>query len=346
MARKAKIEKRNLSFGDNAGSAKKPEQQSRVVEINDEFESIPISKIVIEKNVRKNYPDESIKELADSIKSVGLLQPIKVYDKGSEYAIVFGHRRFLACKEAGFTSIKAIIGKKPESLENIYIQLIENEQKENLSHPELEEYVNLLKKKYNQSVEDIAKRMGKSTIYIYKIIEAKKTREEKEHVFVDAGIPMTTRDAMLVKNANLDDLKDAVNEIVENPSTKTKVLDDLQKKSIKNKNMSKAKKTIENKNKDKESLSDNDYSLDDGLPSNDYEEPQNQNSYEDESTDNVLTDNCKSMKLEVDIIINTDQMTVSFKPKMMGSTYREDVIPSVVDNLTNLFQNDGYTIEK
>ena len=81
---------------------------------------------------RKIFSEESLRELADSIKSKGVIQPIIVEQRGSNYIIIAGERRFRASGLAGRDAIPAIIRDFSEE-EKLEIALIENIQREDLS---------------------------------------------------------------------------------------------------------------------------------------------------------------------------------------------------------------------
>jgi len=97
---------------------------------------------------RKHFPEESLNELASSIKEKGLIQPIVVRKTGDKYVIIAGERRWRACKIAGLSKIKCIV-KEVKSDEDIKeIQIIENLQREDISQIErskaLQEYLSLM----------------------------------------------------------------------------------------------------------------------------------------------------------------------------------------------------------
>ena len=81
---------------------------------------------------RKNFDEDSLQELADSIKQFGLLQPILVQNRKDHYEIVAGERRWRAAKIAGLKEVPVIIRDLTEQ-EIVEISLIENIQRENLN---------------------------------------------------------------------------------------------------------------------------------------------------------------------------------------------------------------------
>lgn len=114
---------------------------------------------------RKNFDEESLNELASSIKEHGVFQPIIAKKSIKGYEIVAGERRVKASKLAGLTTIPAII-KDFTDEEMMEIALLENLQRENLSALEEAEAYNSLKTKLNLTQEELATKVGKSRSYI------------------------------------------------------------------------------------------------------------------------------------------------------------------------------------
>ena len=135
-----------------------------------------ISDIKANKNQPRSYfDDNSIKELANSIKEQGLLMPIlvKLESKDSnkkEYKIIAGERRWRACKSLKMKSIKAIIVKNTTDKTDALSAIIENVQREDLSILEEAIAYNKLIKNYKMKHNEIAKSTGKSRSYITNLI--------------------------------------------------------------------------------------------------------------------------------------------------------------------------------
>ena len=110
---------------------------------------------------RKNFDEESLNDLADSIKMYGIIQPIVVTQKEGYYAIVAGERRWRAAKIAGLTEIPAIVREYDER-KNKEIALIENIQREDLNAYEKASGIRALMDDYKLTQEEIAKVLGKS----------------------------------------------------------------------------------------------------------------------------------------------------------------------------------------
>jgi len=118
---------------------------------------------------RYNFDEESISELASSIKEIGLLNPIKVrVQNNGRYKLVFGNRRYKACKLLGLKTIPAIISDDQSELDIYLEQLTENIQRESFTPIEEAEAFNKLinDPKFRISTKLLASRLGKSERYI------------------------------------------------------------------------------------------------------------------------------------------------------------------------------------
>lgn len=110
---------------------------------------------------RKNFDEDALNELAESIKLHGVIQPIVVVPVGRRFMIIAGERRFRASKIAGKTSIPAVI-RHYTSQQIKEISLIENLQREDLSPIEAARAIKVLMNEFNMTQEIAADRIGKS----------------------------------------------------------------------------------------------------------------------------------------------------------------------------------------
>ena len=110
---------------------------------------------------RKEFDEEALEELAESIKRYGLIQPIIVTKKEGYYQIVAGERRWRASKKAGFTTIQAIV-RENDKKKNQEIALIENIQREDLNVVEKAMGIKLLMDEYELTQAQVAEIVGKS----------------------------------------------------------------------------------------------------------------------------------------------------------------------------------------
>jgi len=130
--------------------------------------SLPIELLVPNRDQpRKIFNDESIKELASSVKEKGVLLPIlvrSIKDK-KEYQIIAGERRWRASQIAGLHEVPVVIRNFKES-EVLEIGLIENMQRENLTAIEEALGFEKLQKEYNYTQENLSRILSKSRAYI------------------------------------------------------------------------------------------------------------------------------------------------------------------------------------
>ena len=122
------------------------------------------------KQARKEFNYKKLEELAESIKTFGVLQPIIVAKKDGYYEIIAGERRWRASKLANIKTIPAII-REDEDEENTHISIIENVQRENLNAIEKAQGYKDAIEKYELSVEDFAKKIGKTKNAITDVLE-------------------------------------------------------------------------------------------------------------------------------------------------------------------------------
>jgi ParB family chromosome partitioning protein len=109
---------------------------------------------------RTHFDEAAIEELSESIKSVGLIQPIIVRKVGDGYQIVAGERRYRAVKLAEKTTIRAIVIEANEE-QNFSIALIENVQRQNLDPIEEAKAYKVLINRFSLKQADVAHKVGK-----------------------------------------------------------------------------------------------------------------------------------------------------------------------------------------
>ena len=138
---------------------------------------------------RRNFDEEKLKELSESIKEFGVLEPILIKKSIHGYEIIAGERRYRASQMAGLETIPAVI--KDFSDENMMqIALLENIQREDLSAIEEAEAYSKLVRSLGISQEELARRMGKSRSHITNMIGLLKLPEEIKQDVVDGLISM------------------------------------------------------------------------------------------------------------------------------------------------------------
>lgn len=133
---------------------------------------------------RKYFDEESINELAESIKSLGLIQPITVRQIGfSSYEVVSGERRLRAAKVAGLKKIPCIV-VLINNEENDLIALIENIQRENLNFYEEALSYKKIMSEYGISQEELSKKIGKKQSTISNLVRLLNLDEEVLEIII------------------------------------------------------------------------------------------------------------------------------------------------------------------
>ena len=136
---------------------------------------------------RKNFDEDALQELADSIKQFGLLQPILVQNRKDYYEIIAGERRWRAAKLAGLKEVPVIIRNYTEQ-EIVEISLIENIQREDLNPIEEAQAYKRLLTEFHLKQDEVAERVSKSRAAVTNSIRLLKLNEEVQRMVVDEMI--------------------------------------------------------------------------------------------------------------------------------------------------------------
>lgn len=139
---------------------------------------------------RKTFSEESLNELADSIKEYGVVQPIIVKKSVKGYEIVAGERRTKAAQIAGLKTIPAIVKDFTDD-EMMEIALLENIQREDLNPIEEAESINNIIKARGFTQEEFSKKFGKSRSYITNLLGLLKLPEEVKVLVKDKTLSMS-----------------------------------------------------------------------------------------------------------------------------------------------------------
>ena len=163
----------------------------------DQVEKIPLQKLVANPfQPRKLFDEETIGELAQSIREHGIIQPIVVRKKGKKYEIVVGERRFRAAKMAQLEEIPAIVKDMTEE-QMMELAILENLQREDLTPIEEAEAYQSLIEKLNFTQEDLANRLGKSRPHITNTIRLLQLPEEVRAMVNEGSLSMGHGRALL-----------------------------------------------------------------------------------------------------------------------------------------------------
>ena len=136
---------------------------------------------------RKNFNEDSLQELADSIKQFGIIQPLVVQKKDKYYEIIAGERRWRAARIAGLKEIPVIIKDYSEQ-EVVEIALIENLQREDLNPIEEAQAYKRLLEEYNLKQDEVAERVSKSRTAVTNSMRLLKLSDKVQEMLIDEMI--------------------------------------------------------------------------------------------------------------------------------------------------------------
>jgi ParB family chromosome partitioning protein len=156
----------------------------------DKIEHVAINRLVPNRyQPRTEFDTSALEQLAESIKSYGVLQPLVVTSdrEGSGYMIIAGERRWRASKLAGQETVPVIV-RTAEDLAQLEIALIENVQRVNLSPLEEAASIEYLHTQFGTTYEMIAKRLGKGTSTVMNIIRLLNLPDEATQALRDGRI--------------------------------------------------------------------------------------------------------------------------------------------------------------
>lgn len=191
--------------------------------------SVPYKEILVdlikfdETQPRKEFNEEKLKELSESIKIYGILQPLTVRESKDGFILVAGERRLRAAKLAGLQKVPVVVNNSTDDEKILEIQLVENLQRVDLNSYEKAIAIAVLRDSYNLSVRDIAAKLSISKSAVQRsldilnlpddLIEALKKGYSESKIFLLADIPTKEQRAVYLNELNLisrDSLKTAV----------------------------------------------------------------------------------------------------------------------------------------
>ena len=133
---------------------------------------------------RKNFDEDALLELAESIKQFGVLQPLLVQQKDDYYEIIAGERRWRAAKLAGLKEVPVII-RKYSKQEIVEISLIENIQREDLNPIEEAQAYKRLLNEFHLKQDEVAERVSKSRTAVTNSMRLLKLCDEVQQMLID-----------------------------------------------------------------------------------------------------------------------------------------------------------------
>lgn len=133
---------------------------------------------------RKNFNEDALEELAESIRQFGLLQPILVQDKNDHYEIIAGERRWRAAKIAGLKEVPVIV-KNLSQQEVVELSIIENIQREDLNPIEEAQAYKRLLNEFHLTQDQVADRVSKSRTAVTNTMRLLKLCDEVQQMVID-----------------------------------------------------------------------------------------------------------------------------------------------------------------
>lgn len=211
---------------------------SKVFSKEKSVEEIELNKI--KKNrfqPRSSIEPEALKDLIDSIRENGLLQPILLKKDGPEYEIIAGERRYQACVALGLKTISSIILDVPEN-KLLQLAIIENIQRENLNPIEEAKAYQAMRKLENITHEDLAKRVGKQRSTITNCLRLLELPEEIQQ-YVSRGTLSSGHARALLAFQSRESMLAALRKVIQDNLTVRQIEKLSKESSIKAKKISK-----------------------------------------------------------------------------------------------------------
>lgn len=155
---------------------------------------IGLSRIIAKEQVRKDFDEADLNELAHSLKTVGQTNPCLVYwsEADERYVIIAGERRFRAAKLAGLKTLDCKVHpSEPDEAELVELQFVENAVRTDLNPIEEAESYRRLKELKGFSAVQLAERIGKNHSTVSRSLQLLKLPEEIQEHVAKARVPMS-----------------------------------------------------------------------------------------------------------------------------------------------------------
>ena len=192
---------------------------------------------------RKNFDEDALQELADSIKKHGIIQPLVVQKKGEYYEIIAGERRWRAAKIAGLKHIPVVIKDYSEQ-EMVEIALIENIQRQDLNPIEEAMAFKQLMQEYDLKQDELAERVSKSRTAVTNSMRLLKLPQKIMEMVINNEL--SSGHARSLLSIEDEDLQIKVAELVILKQMSVRETENYVKKLQNNKNKSKDTKNTDN----------------------------------------------------------------------------------------------------
>ena len=191
MARKGGLRKGLDSLIPETIKTSQPEKERIVEKVVEKIVEKPVElKVKISKvgpnkeQPRKQFDEDALVELSDSIRQFGIIQPLIVQEKNGFYEIIAGERRWRAAKLAGLKEVPVIV-KKYTDIEVVEISLIENIQRESLNPIEEAVAYKRLLEEFHLKQDEVAERVSKSRTTVTNSMRLLKLDERVQQMVID-----------------------------------------------------------------------------------------------------------------------------------------------------------------
>ena len=182
----------------------------RKIATNDEGRYLAVPLESIQPNPmqpRRDFDDESLKELAVSLKRDGLMQPLVVRKDGSKYTIIAGERRFRAANIASLKQVPVIVLDNVDDNRMLELALIENLQREDLNALEVAEAYRVLIDRCGMTQNELALRVGKSRSAVANLLRLLQLPESIKAMVRDGRLTEGHARAILAANSEEEMLR-------------------------------------------------------------------------------------------------------------------------------------------
>jgi len=212
----------NMPFNNRSGVSETPATPASIAEI-------PIGKVVANPyQPRNTFDEDALAELTDSIKNLGIIQPITVRMTEDEtYQIISGERRFRAATLAGMTTIPAYI-RKADDQGMLEMAIVENIQRENLDAIEIAQSFQRLIEECSLTQEAMAERVGKKRATVTNYLRLLRLPPEIQLAIRAKALSMGHARALLAVDEPKRQLK-LCNQIIEQDLSVRQVEDKIRK---------------------------------------------------------------------------------------------------------------------
>lgn len=305
---------------------------------------IPIDLIDIGENIRNVEKDDEskLRQLGDSIKADGQIEPCIVYQSGKRYVLKAGSRRYKACMLSGIPVLKCIIDKIfADEKERIIYQATENEHRNDMNPREREAYMARLMELGMSQIE-IAKALHKNKGWVSEALTAYKTLKENNDLKKIIDEDTSTRDIWRAGHLSESELEALKKAVEENGGGKKTFKEELDKKTKpKNKEKKEEEKKEEEEKSENEEINEVfgiNFEIDNSADGTDSSSENTDNIEEDEQLPHK---NIYTVDATLSLLINETDKRV----KYTGTKAKSDFEKFIVNQAQNYFKDKGYTVD-